>query len=280
MQEMVQKYQISISSLEKILIKYLICSQEELFLKNEIDFSLLEKIEQDIILLSKWYPLAYILGYVEFYGLDFFVNENTLIPRIDTEILVNSVSDFCKKEKKKFYLFDVGTWSWCIPLSLNFCFPEYFEKTFCVDISAKAIEIAEKNKEKFSLKKEIFFYELDFHFLENILIWDNYKEKDFIFTANLPYIKNGDENLDKNVLLYEPSWALFWGEETWFEMYQELIEKLIFIKKEKVVKNIDLFVEIWYNQFENSKNFLEEKKVTYVYLFDTQKIARVIHIKI
>ncbi len=277
---MVKKYHISISSLEKILVKYLACSQEELFLKNEIDFSLLEKIEQDILLLSKWYPLAYILGYVEFYGLDFFVNKNTLIPRIDTEILINAVSDFCKQEKKSFYLFDVGTWSWCIALSLNFCFPEYFEKTFCIDISPKAIEIAQKNKEKFSLEKDISLYELDFHFLENILKWDNYEEKDFIFTANLPYIKNSDENLDKNVVLYEPSIALFWGEDTWFEMYQELIEKLIFMKKEKVVKNIDLFMEIWYNQFENSKKFLEEKKIAANYILDTQKIARVIHIKI
>lgn len=275
---MIEKYHIPPSSLEKIIIKYLWWNSKNLFLQEDISF--IYEIEEDVKKLTHWYPLAYILWQAEFYGLSFFVDENTLIPRIDTEVLVRSVLDYCWEKKTKFFLFDIGTWTWCIPLSLNFYSPEFFKNTIGIDISANALKIAKKNKENLVKNKKISFLLLDFHYLESIIQEIDYKNKNLIFTANLPYIKNWDEALEKNVEVYEPQAALFWGKDTGFEMYEDLIKKLIVIKKEKKIKNIDLFIEIWYNQAECSKSFLEEKKLSYRQIFDTNKILRTLFIKI
>ncbi|NUJ97455.1 HemK family protein methyltransferase [Candidatus Gracilibacteria bacterium] len=275
---MIEKYHIPPSSLEKIIIKYLGGNSKNLFLQEDISF--IYEIEEDVKKLTHGYPLAYILGQAEFYGLSFFVDENTLIPRIDTEVLVRSVLDYCGEKKTKFFLFDIGTGTGCIPLSLNFYSPEFFKNTIGIDISANALKIAKKNKENLVKNKKISFLLLDFHYLESIIQEIDYKNKNLIFTANLPYIKNGDEALEKNVEVYEPQAALFGGKDTGFEMYEDLIKKLIVIKKEKKIKNIDLFIEIGYNQAECSKSFLEEKKLSYRQIFDTNKILRTLFIKI
>jgi release factor glutamine methyltransferase len=275
---MIKKYHINSSSLEKVIIKHLWWNPKTFFLQEYVFF--FYEIEEDIKKLTHWYPLEYILWKAEFYGLSFFVDENTLIPRIDTEVLVKSVLDYCWEKKTKFFLFDIGTWTWCIPLSLNFYSSESFKNTIGIDISANALKIAKKNKENLVKNKKISFLLLDFHFLENIIQEKIYKNKNLIFTANLPYIKIWDEGLEKNVEIYEPKEALFWGKNTGFEMYEDLVEKLIVIKKEKKIKNIDLFIEIWYNQTEYSKNFLEEKKLNYRQIFDTNKILRTLFIKI
>jgi methylase of polypeptide subunit release factors len=77
----------------------------------------------------------------------------------------------------------------------------------------------------------------------------------------LPYIKNRDFiNMDQEVIFYEPSVALYWWEETWFELYEKLTDQIIEFKSKLNLEKIVAFYEIWFDQYEISKDYLEKKK--------------------
>ncbi|NHM03991.1 peptide chain release factor N(5)-glutamine methyltransferase [Flavobacterium celericrescens] len=148
-------------------------------------------------------PIQYITGEAWFYGLKFEVNVNTLIPRPETEELV----EFILKETSSFQLpasnlniLDIGTGTGCIPISLKANLPQ--ANVSAIDVSEKVLEVAKRNAE--SNKVEINFIQA------NILEVEDLNQHFDIIVSNPPYVRNLEkEEIKKNVLDYEPHLALF-----------------------------------------------------------------------
>jgi release factor glutamine methyltransferase len=166
--------------------------------KEEIEDETCEIIYSIIKRLEKEEPIQYILGETEFYDLIFNVNESTLIPRGETEELVQLVIN--ENIDRDISILDIGTGSGCIAISLAKNLER--AKVSALDISEKAIETAKENAEKNNVKVNFF--------LEDILnIKQKYENYDII-VSNPPYICNSEKKLmQNNVLDYEPHTALF-----------------------------------------------------------------------
>jgi methylase of polypeptide subunit release factors len=96
----------------------------------------------------------------------------------------------------------------------------------------------------------------------------------------LPYIKNRDFiNMDQEVIFYEPSVALYWWEETWFELYEKLTDQIIEFKSKLNLEKIVAFYEIWFDQYEISKDYLEKKGLKFDYFKDFNNIYRTIKVE-
>lgn len=177
-------------------------------------------------------PIAYILQRKEFYGLDFFVNKDTLIPREETEIIVEETIEIIKNSQEKFSILDIGTGSGCIPISILDAarkknLGNKIKKTFANDISAPAIKVARINAKKNKLSSKITFLEKD---LEKALKHIQ-NCKNIIITANLPYISIEDyKKLGPNVRNFEPKLALTAKEKGLFHI-RRLLEKFAAISQ-------------------------------------------------
>lgn len=264
--------------LDFVLIKNLKISKKELFFLEEINDTLISKIKKDLKKLSLWFPLEYYIKNANFYWNNFFVDNRVLIPRNDTEIMVQEALKI--KDLQNFLIIDIWTWSSAIICSI-FKEIKNLKKWVALDISKKALKVAKKNIFFHKLNKkikfyksnllEIFFKKGNFHILEN---------KKILVTANLPYIKNWDfENIDKETLIFEPKLALFWWEKTGFELYEKLIKQLQELKILQKIKDIFLFIEIWFDQKEFAINFLEKNWLKYEIFKDNSWINRCIKIK-
>ena len=160
-------------------------------------------------LLKNEKPIQYILGETEFYGLPFKVNVHTLIPRPETEELVEWIISKLKNKKPEIKVLDVGTGSGCIAISLAKNLPN--AKIYALDISKEAINMAKKNAHCNSV---------DIEFIEaNILndeTWNTElkKMKFDVIVSNPPYVREQEKQLMKpNVLNNEPHLALFVSDE-------------------------------------------------------------------
>ena len=263
--------------IDLIILKNLKISKKELFFLENITDDFIKKIEQDLVKIQIWEPIEYILEKAEFFGLEFFVDSRVLIPRNDTEIMVQKVLEI--KNLKKFELIDIWTGSWAIICTI--LKNSEIKKWFALDISEKALEVAKINilnlelKNKINICKsnllEIFFDEKkDFSLKERLII-----------TANLPYVKNWDfENMSTEVLKYEPKIALFWWQNTGFELYKKLIRQCLQLKEKYSLENIFLFIEIWFDQEEIAKDFLKIEKLKHSFYKDNSWIQRCIQIEI
>jgi release factor glutamine methyltransferase len=195
--------------------------------------------------LKKQKPIQYILGETEFYGLPFLVNENTLIPRPETEELVeliikqNSKSEIPPEPKvngaklnSKLKILDIGTGSGCIAISLvkNISNVE----VYAIDISEEALETAKKNAQINQV--EIHFIQADILKINNLeqLPTSNPKlethnpklETQFdIIVSNPPYVRNLEkQEINPNVLEYEPHLALFVEDEDALLFYRKIAQ--------------------------------------------------------
>lgn len=215
----------------------------------------------------------------EFYSLPFYVDHRVLVPRNDTEILVEKVLKHLKNEpKSETILIDVGTGSSAIMTAVVKNSPISFVQVLWLDISTDALEVAKVNVEKNNIQNQITLFHSDL--LGAILSRNIFLQpaKNIIITANLPYIKNGDfENMDKEVLENEPHIALFGWENTGFEMYEKLISQTRELEKLYSV-NTTLFIEIWFDQYEYSKEYLSSQWLKFEYFKDLNNIYRVIKI--
>ncbi len=191
------------------------------------------------------YPVQYITNKQEFMGLQFYVDDNVLIPQPDTEILVQEVIEaYSKKECK---ILDLCTGSGAIAISLA----KYIENANVVatDVSNKAIQIAKLNAEKNMVRKKIEFIESD--------MFNNVKYKDFdVIVSNPPYIKTDViSKLDKQVQS-EPFIALDGGDDG-LKFYRIIADGA----KEHLKKDGKLFLEIGYDQKEEVTNILKQKYI-------------------
>jgi len=151
--------------------------------------------------LKKQRPIQYILEKAEFYGLSFYVDENVLIPRPETEELVEWVLEICGQEANVNVL-DIGTGSGCVAMSIKK--NSLSGKVWAMDVSPLALEVAKKNA--VSNDVEIHFLQQDI--LESVGS-ENLPQFDAI-VSNPPYVRNSEKLLmRKNVLDYEPTLALF-----------------------------------------------------------------------
>lgn len=265
------------SQIEGVLCRVLDISKEKLFMLKEISSKYIYEVQQSFYSFEEGVPEEYALEKANFYGRDFFVDSRVLIPRNDTEVLVkqalqkiNIISDVANS----IYI-DVGTGSGCIPVSIiSEMYPLKFEKSFGLDISKDALDVAGENTDAF-IKGEIELRESDL--LSGVFHENIFEKKSIFITANLPYILDGDhENMDAWVVAHEPDTALYGGEKTGFELYEKLIKQCFQMKQIHKIASITLFIEIGFDQYEYSKEFLEDLWLSFVYFEDSANIKRVI----
>lgn len=207
--------------------------------EDEIDSLKLEEIYSKMSKLEEYVPIQYITNKQEFMQLNFFVNENVLIPRGDTEVLVEEIIQNYKNEKVK--ILDLCTGSGCIAISLK----KYIEnsKIYAIDISEEALKVAKQNA--INNEADITFLKSD--------IFSNIKEEKFdIIVSNPPYIKTEViNNLDKEVKK-EPLIALDGGNDGLY-FYKKIIEEGYKFLNE----NGTIFFEIGYDQKDEIINIVK-----------------------
>mgnify|MGYP001156642731 FL=1 len=171
-----------------------------------------EKWNAILVELQQEKPIQYITGEAWFYGLRFEVNENTLIPRPETEELVEWIieSQKSKVQSQKLEILDIGTGSGCIPISLKANLPQ--ANVSAIDVSEQALEVAKRNAEL--NKVEINFIEANILEVEDLSQLPSpiihHPSSYNIIVSNPPYVRNLEkQEIKKNVLDYEPHLALF-----------------------------------------------------------------------
>jgi release factor glutamine methyltransferase len=218
------------------------------FLISEENLIILKSILKS---LEREEPIQYILGNTEFYGLSFFVNKNTLIPRSETEELVawvqTEIAALRTKNQNKFLsILDIGTGTGCIPISLAKNIDSV--KISAIDISSEALLVAKENA--LLNKVAINFIELD------ILNAEKLPQKYDIIVSNPPYVRELEKvEIKNNVLENEPHLALFVANDNPLIFYSKIAD----LAKKQLLKNGLLFFEI--NQYlgRETLQMLQEK---------------------
>lgn len=194
-------------------------------LSKDIEDKLIKILEKT----KEGYPLQYAIGKWNFYGLDLFVDKRALIPRYETEILVEKIlEDPCKKDR----ILDIGSGSGAISLSLAKNLEN--SKIIGCDISKDCLELSNLNKKSLNLSN------VDFILSD---LFSNIEGKFDLIVSNPPYINKKDyENLDDK-LYYEPKNALYGGEDGLY-FYRQIIKKAKYFLN----KNGRIYLEIGYDQ--------------------------------
>lgn len=217
----------------------------------EINQPTIKQLEESVDKLFLDVPIQYILGEAWFYGNKFLVNPSVLIPRPETEELVELVLKELKSDANKSIL-DIGSGSGCIPITIKKKFNQ--AKVTSVDISENALEIAKQNAT--IIGTFINFQKLDFLEREN---WQLLGAFDII-VSNPPYIPFSEkESLDKNVRDYEPETALFVDEPLIF--YRAIAD----FATTNLLKEGKIFMEVHENFSHSvSEHFVQKGFITNV----------------
>lgn len=222
-----------------------------------------ELIKEKINKRKSGYPLQYILGSQEFMGLEFKVNENVLIPRQDTEILIETILEK-KSEDEVVEILDIGTGSGAISISLAYFLKN--SKVTSVDISEKAIEVAKENAKINDVEHRINFIKSD--------IFQNVDEKKRfgLIVSNPPYIPSKDiETLQSEVKDFEPMLALDGGDDG-LDFYKIIIEQGV----KYLAKFGILAFEVGHDQAQVIKSIMEKDYKNIEIYKDLPGIERVV----
>ncbi len=275
------QYDLHKKEIEDALCHTLGITPKEFFHMDDIDAEHLYELQKLFCELSQGKPQEYVYKKAEFWSNPFFVDERVLIPRNDTEVLVDeaikTISTSGNTDTSTYM--DIGTGSWCVAVSiLKAISPLSFVSAYAVDNSPQALEVAKINRDTHNLTERLTLVE--WSLLEPFIAPNTYEIAPSLYiTANLPYIRDNDtQNTAESVRKFEPKNALYGGEKTGFELYETLIKQCFQLKNIAQLKSIDLFIEIGFDQYEVSKNFLQELGLRFEYFSDTHKISRVIHI--
>jgi release factor glutamine methyltransferase len=188
-------------------------------------------------------PLQYLLGTVEFCGHVFVIDKRAMVPRPETEELVEILKSEIQNPKSK--IVDVGTGSGVIALSLAAAFPE--ARVHAADISEEALSLARENAARLGLAERVRFHQGD--------LMGNVNERFDLIVANLPYISIQDRQTLAPEVLHDPAVALFGGEAG-----DELIRELIEEATSRLQLGGLLALEIGLGQAETLASFLTQKK--------------------
>ncbi|MEO6730148.1 MAG: peptide chain release factor N(5)-glutamine methyltransferase [Ferruginibacter sp.] len=192
-------------------------------------------------------PVQYILGEAWFYKMKLTVNEHVLIPRPETEELVQLVVEDFRKANHSPAMMDIGTGSGCIAVALKKSLPNV--TMLAIDVSAGALDIARENA--LNHEADIQFLQVDFLEESN---WQRMPSFDVII-SNPPYIPlNEKDKLDFNVVNFEPHTALFVADNTPLLFY----EKIIAFGKNHLKENGKLYVEVHEDLAEKTANIFKE----------------------
>ncbi len=209
----------------QLILSYILKKPREFFLSHpEYPVNFFQRLRFNTLISrrKKNTPLAYITGQKEFFGYDFYVNKHTLVPRPDTEILVENVLKNIKNSKKEITLIDIGTGSGCIPITLcktiKNTYPQLLLQTFATDISKKTLKVAQKNAQRHDINIQFFTGNL----LQPILKRTNdLKKKHILLTANLPYLTQEQFEQEPSIQ-QEPKRALV-APDHGLALYKELL---------------------------------------------------------
>jgi release factor glutamine methyltransferase len=191
----------------------------DIALQPELVLSTSELETWNLILeqLKKEIPIQYILGTTHFYGLEFEVNSAVLIPRPETEELVDWIvqKSKIKNQKSKIKILDIGTGSGCIAISLAKNLPN--AEVFALDVSEKALAIAKKNAELNQVAIQFIH--------QSILQTEDLGQQFDIIVSNPPYVRHLEkQEIKKNVLDNEPHLALFVADDNALIFYLKIAE--------------------------------------------------------
>ncbi len=255
--DIIKQREFNSPGLDSELILCYLLQKDRIYLhlnrKTEISEYIKDKFYELAKKRNEGYPLQYITNSQEFMGLDFFVQEGVLIPRPDTEILVEAVIETAKaRYNDRIKILDLGTGSGAIAVSLAY----YLENSFvtAIDISKKAVETTNINIKKHKLN--------NIKVIEGDIFDDIADEKFHIVVSNPPYIeRDAISSLQTEVSVYEPKIALDGGTDG-LDYYRRIVELFKNIHE----KNGVLAVEIGWSQrisveeiFMNAKLFKEIK---------------------
>ncbi len=220
--------------------KYLILN-----LKSQIKGNYIKKFNNLIKRRSKGEPVAYLTKKKEFWKETFYVNNNVLIPRPDTEIIVDTVLKLFPKNSK-LQMLDIGTGSGCILLSILKERPNFYG--IGIDISKGSINVCKYNTQLFNLSNRVKFFNSD---VDNFILG-----KYDLITSNPAYIDlQSIKYLKRDVVNFEPKLALNGGLDG-FSQIRKVIDKAAILIK----KNGKLILEIGFNQKNKVGEMLKEKK--------------------
>lgn len=197
---------------EKEIESFFYLVLENIHQKKRIDLALYPEMEPDATQVLQWestlkalkkqQPIQYILGKTSFYGLSFLVNESVLIPRPETEELVDLIVKDCRTipQSNTLRILDIGTGSGCIPIALKKNLPH--AEVYAIDVSEDALATALKNAAFNNV--EVTFW------LQDILEAKDLALQFDVIVSNPPYVRNLEKTeISPNVLEYEPHLALF-----------------------------------------------------------------------
>ena len=211
-------------------------------------------------------PIQYILEQAEFYGRTFEVNPTVLIPRPETEELVELIiQDYRDREKKDLRILDVGTGSGCIAITLGKEFPE--SQVYGLDISERGLEIAENNAQMHGVNMQ--------YIVANMLKPFHLEMPKFdIIVSNPPYLTKDEKNeMKKNVLKYEPHRALFVNDENPLIFYEFIAD----FAENYLVDHGRMYFEINENFGQEMKDLMEDKGFYNIHLIqDLSKKDRMV----
>lgn len=227
---------------------------------------------------TQGWPLAYLIKSKGFYQLEFFVNKHTLIPRPESEIIIEEFLKRYNKNDEKINIIDLGTGSGCLIISLAHVLKNKKNINFYgIDISRQALRVAKKNAKKHKLNKKIKFK------TGNLLkpLYKKIKKETatYYILANLPYL-NKEEIESEPSLKMEPRQALDGGKNG-LEIYEKLFKQVAQIKKNR---DFFLYLEInpWQKDelIEIAKQIFFPTKVSFDFIFDLRGDLRLIVLKI
>ncbi|NLO82566.1 MAG: peptide chain release factor N(5)-glutamine methyltransferase [Clostridiales bacterium] len=236
---------------EMLMAHLLKCQRHELYLASdrELDSSQVQQYFELIEKRASGCPVQYIINRREFMGLDFYVDQRVLIPRVDTEILVEHVIDWASRQGKGLRILDLGTGSGAIAVSLAVFIPG--AHITAIDISSEALEVAKYNARLHGVEGRIAFLEGDLfsplHCHPGMCPFD-------AVVFNPPYIPTGDiETLEAQVRDYEPRLALDGGADG-LRFYSRLADDCVYWLKPGGL----LAVEVGYGQSKVVKTIFQD----------------------
>jgi release factor glutamine methyltransferase len=190
--------------------------------------------------LKKHRPIQYILGHAHFFGLDFIVNEMVLIPRPETEGLVQWIIDDCGQTITDLKILDIGTGSGCIAIALKKNLPSV--RVLAIDVSGEALNVAKQNAAANMV--EVHFKQQDIFDSEVIGDGNSFN----VIVSNPPYVRESEKKeMSENVLGFEPANALFVDDSDPLIFYRQIA----LIARNSLLSGGKLFLEI--NQYLGSE---------------------------